>query len=364
MVHLKLSLKKSISGFKKEYFRKKLIVPNLKLNRRKLLLKNIKKAGFKEKKFDTGEVKLNYVVGPDNGLPLVLIPAQAASWENYQKVLIPLSKKFQVFALDVRGHGKSDWTTGDYSFESIGRDMSLFLQKVVKKPAIISGNSSGGLITIWIAANLPECTLAIIPEDPPLFSADWPRIKKEFVYNVLKSTVEIVKVLMESRSVKELSTAFQKIEKPIEGSKKTRKLPGWLTNLLAMIIRLFQSISTEKPLSIPLLPGKLRVLVETLSTYDPDFSQAWVDGRIYKGLNHEEALQRVKCPMLLLHANWFRHPEYGLVGAMDDEDAAYACELVPHCQYKRIDSDHVIHSDQPQVFIQEIEGFIGKIAQL
>jgi hypothetical protein len=61
--------------------------------------------------------------------------------------------------------------------------------------------------------------------------------------------------------------------------------------------------------------------------------------------------------MLLLHANWVRHPELGLSGAMDDDDAALARELAPEMQFKRIDSDHVIHSFESEIFIREIEDF-------
>ncbi|MHA2383825.1 MAG: alpha/beta fold hydrolase, partial [Candidatus Thorarchaeota archaeon] len=62
---------------------------------------------FEEKKLDTGEITINYVEGPENGVPLVLIPAQGADWTNYEKVLPLLSKNYHVFSLDVRGHGKS-----------------------------------------------------------------------------------------------------------------------------------------------------------------------------------------------------------------------------------------------------------------
>ena len=68
------------------------------------MLQNIQKAGFKEHRFNTGEIEMNYVVGPNNGPPLVLIPSQAAPWENYHGVLPSLSKKFEVFAVDIRGH--------------------------------------------------------------------------------------------------------------------------------------------------------------------------------------------------------------------------------------------------------------------
>ena len=127
--------------------------------------------GYEEKRFNTGEIEINYVVGPNNGPPLVLIPGQGADWTTYRKVLPLLSEDYHVYAVDVRGHGKSDWTTGDYSFTSIGRDFTTLLENVVHEPAIISGNSSGGLIALWLAANRPYLVKGIILEDPPLFSA-------------------------------------------------------------------------------------------------------------------------------------------------------------------------------------------------
>ena len=60
-------------------------------------------AGFTEQRFNTGEINLNYAVGPNHGPALVLVPAQMGNWESYLKVLLPLSQRFHVFAVDVRG---------------------------------------------------------------------------------------------------------------------------------------------------------------------------------------------------------------------------------------------------------------------
>ena len=157
-----------------------------KLNNRKLV-----NAGFSEKTYDTGSVKLNYVVGPKNGPSLLLIPAQMGMWESYKKVLLPLSKIFQVYAIDVRGHGKSSWTPGHYSWKIIGEDIKIFIENVIKQKVIISGNSSGGIIALWCAANIPEYISGIILEDAPIFSAEMPRFKEQdkFVYNGLKHLV-------------------------------------------------------------------------------------------------------------------------------------------------------------------------------
>lgn len=201
------------------------------------MLRSIKKAGFNEKIFDVGQqVKLNYVEGLNHGRTLVLIPAQIVNWENYYKVLPELSKKFRVYAVDIRGHGKSSWTT--------------FIKR------------------------------------------------------------------------------YQKSH------------PGELT------------------LDIPyLVPFSLRLFIKNLSQFDPDFARAFVDGRFYEGIDHEEALKKMQCPMLLLRAIWSHHPEYGLVGAMDDDDAQRAREIVPNLIYRQSKANHVIHSDRPKEFIRELEEF-------
>ena len=308
---------------------------------------------FEEKKLDTDEITINYVEGPENGDPLVLIPAQGADWTNYEKVLPLLSKNYHVFSLDVRGHGKSDWATGDYTFNSIGRDMTAFLEMVVKRPAFISGNSSGGLIALWLAANKPALVMGIILEDPPLFSADWPRIKEDsYVYRVLEVTVEMSRELKESRSIRGLARTFMKIKRPVEGG-KLRGVPRSAAYFISFMIRASQKFRSGNPS----LPGRLGKITEVLDTFDADFSQAFLDGRIYEGLDHADALERAECPILLLHANWVRHPEYGLVGAMDDDDTARAQKIAPEMQFKRIDSEHVIHSHNPELFVKEVEEF-------
>jgi pimeloyl-ACP methyl ester carboxylesterase len=91
--------------------------------------------------------------------------------------------------------------------------------------------------------------------------------------------------------------------------------------------------------------------------FDPDFSKAFVDGRFYDGINHEAALKAVKCPLLVLHATWHRYSKYGLVGAMDDADAARIKELVPHSEYRKIPANHVIHAFKPKQYIQAVLDF-------
>ncbi|MHA2397057.1 MAG: alpha/beta fold hydrolase, partial [Candidatus Thorarchaeota archaeon] len=221
----------------------------------------------------------------------------------------------------------------------------------------ISGNSSGGLIALWLAANRPSLVKGIILEDPPLFSAEWPRIKEDsYVYRVLQVTVEMSNELNESRSISGLARTFMKIKRPLPNG-KIKSIPRSAAYFISFLIRASQKLRSGNPS----LPGRLGRITDVLTDFDADFSQAWVDGRIYEGLDHADALRRAECPMILLHANWVRHPELGLSGAMDDEDAAFAREIAPEMQFKRIDSEHVIHSHNPDLYVNTVNEFVATI---
>jgi len=312
----------------------------------------VKIQGFSENQFDAGKATLNYVEGPDNVQPLILIPGQAGTWQSYEKVLGPLSKTFKVYSVDVRGHGKSTWTPGEYNFNNIGEDFTSFIKEVAQRPATISGNSSGGLIALWLAANRPELVNSIVLEDAPLFSADWPRIKSEFVYEVLNKTA----THLGNEDGPDYEGFLKSIQRPTEDG-KVKDFPGWLVNIFVWLIRRYEK--PGEPLDIPWMPKRMRLFFNILSSFDPDFSRSWVDGRIYEGLNHEDALSRVRCPVLIIHADWFR-TEKGLVGAMDDDDAEHAKEIAPHAEYVRLQTRHVTHSGAPEQFIELIENFAQK----
>ena len=319
-----------------------------KLNNRKLIT-----AGFSEKTYDTGTVKLNFVVGPDNGPSLLLIPAQIGIWESYKKVLLPLSKFFQVYAIDVRGHGKSSWTPGYYSWKIIGEDIKLFIENVIKQKVIISGNSSGGIIALWCAANIPEYVSGIILEDAPIFSAEMPRFKEQdkFVYNGLKHLVDQIGNIPD----RDLANYFKDMEVPAS-DKRIKKIPNWFVSWLSRKIKKFQNKYPDSPVEIG-FPDSLRLLIKSLSMFDPDFARAFVDGRFYDGIDHAEAFEKTECPILLIQADWKRYENYGLVGAFDDDDAQHAISLAPQIIYKKVSANHVIHAFKPKEYIKLLSEF-------
>ena len=316
-------------------------------------------AGITERSFDAGGVRLNYVGGPRNGQPLVLLPAQMGTWESYGKVLAPLAQRFEVYAVDIRGHGKSSWTTGNYSWATVGADLAAFLQQVVGRPAIVSGNSSGGVLALWLAANYPELVAGIVLEDAPVFSAELPRFRDRdrFVYQGLQHLVEAIGDVEH----RDLAEYFRGQVVPRERG-GVRRMPDWFITFMSWVLRRHPA-PPGQPVDVRWLPGPLRNLIRSLSTFDPDFARAFVDGRFYVGFDHAAALRRVRCPLLVLHADWFRHPEYGLVGALDADDAARIQALVPWAEYQRIPANHVIHYFKPKPFIAALERFGLRVAQ-
>ena len=149
--------------------------------------KAVRDAGFEYSTAELGAVALNYVRGPANGTPLVLVPAQMATWESYAESMPSLAQRFEVFVLDVRGHGASSWTSGHYDWNVAGDDLARFIEEVIGGSAVVSGNSSGGVLAIWLAARRPQLVHSIVVEDAPVFSTEWPRFRDRdrFVYNGL-----------------------------------------------------------------------------------------------------------------------------------------------------------------------------------
>ena len=129
---------------------------------------------FEEHLVDLGEVRMNYVrAGNPNKPALLLIPGQTESWWGYEKALPLLAEHFDAFAVDLRGQGRSTWTPGRYTLDNMGNDLVRFIDLVMARPTIVSGLSSGGVLSAWLSAYAkPGQLRGALYEDPPLFSSE------------------------------------------------------------------------------------------------------------------------------------------------------------------------------------------------
>ena len=79
-------------------------------------------------------------------------------------------------------------------------------------------------------------------------------------------------------------------------------------------------------------------------------------------IDHAEALAKIRCPALLLHAKFSFLPDGTLNGAMTQEDADKAIALLPNGTYPRVDATHVVHLDKPDLFVDVLYDFFLEAA--
>ena len=314
--------------------------------------------GFSEKQFNTGEVTLNYVEGPENGPAFLLIPGQMESWQGYKLVMPELAEHYHIYSVDLRGHGKSTRTPGQYSYNICGQDLKIFLEKVVGEPAIVSGLSSGAVLAVWLGAYAPDSVRALISEDPPMFSSIWPRISDE---RYMTYTFQTAIDALGSPTGRDLLAYFSHMGIPKDGQAELLLIPMPVAKALVGWIALSRKLNPRHPYDMPFVPYEQRVGVKFMMEYDVDFSVATIDGRLSAGFNPEDALKKVHCPMLLMQANWSRDENWGLLGAMDGYDAERIRTLVPDLHYAKVDSGHAIHMGQPQWYLDQVQSFLDNV---
>jgi pimeloyl-ACP methyl ester carboxylesterase len=319
------------------------------LNYDKGTAKKLQKAGFTEKQatLPDGTV-LNYGEGPENGPPLLLIHGQMTSWENYVRVLPKLSKHYHIFAVDCHGHGKSSKDPAKYTAQAMGKDFIWFIDEVIGQPAIVSGHSSGGLLTAWLAANAPEKVLGIVLEDPPFFSTEPDRSGKTFaglgfevIHRFLNQTEETnyTRFFLEHTY---LQTFFGE---------------GW--NGIKNYAFKYMEKNPGKPLRIFFLPPLVNQAFDlTAGPYDLRFGDTFYDHSWFDGFDQAETLARIKCPSILIHTSWSYSEDGILLGAMSGEDAQRAHQLIAGNKLIEVKSGHGFHFEKPKEFIRIMLAFL------
>lgn len=268
------------------------------------------------------------------------------------------SKNYHVFAVDVRGHGKSSMTPGKYSYNIIGKDLESFLRNVVKKPAIVSGLSSGAVLAIWLGAYAPKFVSAIISEDPPLFSSMYPRIKKEkYMCRLFETAVKTL-----GKPVRDIKGFFalQGIPHP-KKDKELLMMPSFIASYISTSFNINKKLQPLKKYDLINANFDQRVGLKFISEYDVDFSKATIDGRLSKGFSPDAALKRIKCPMLLIHANWSESKYWGILGALNDKDAEKIKSSVKNLTYVKVNANHDVHLSKPKLFTKTVKEFLNKI---
>lgn len=332
------------------------------LGHRSLLPRPLVRRGFTQHAVPVADdIEISLVRGPAAGPPLVLIPAQMGTWQTYERVAAALSRDYEVIAVDVPGHGASSWLEGGYTWDRVGDCLRELLERVLEAPAIVAGNSSGGILALWLAANAPEQVAAVVLEDAPVFSVEWPRFRDRdrFVHRGLAHAVEVLE-----KPDRRLADYFRGQELPVSPT-RVKRFPDWAVDrIIDPGVRRWERRHPGEPSGFAAwwAPRAFGDLFRSLSMFDPEFARAFVDGSMGGGFSHEAALRAVRVPLLVMHGRWMRLEPYGLVGALDDADVARIEHLVPQARVVRVDANHVLHRYRSRWYVDQLRELGAELA--
>ena len=104
--------------------------------------------------------------GDSNNQPVILlhhVSSQARTWDNFAS---SISDNYYVIAIDMRGHGDSDWANeGEYTTEHYAYDVEQIANNMGLKNIIVIGGSLGGRVGLVFASKNPSLVHSIIMED-------------------------------------------------------------------------------------------------------------------------------------------------------------------------------------------------------
>ncbi len=113
---------------------------------------------------DSQRLRLHYVVWGDDGKPpLILLHGGRDHARSWDRTAEALCNRYQVFALDLRGHGDSDWALGgNYSIIDYALDLHAVVGEIGRTPVTLVAHSLGGSIALQYAGTMPEKVRAVV----------------------------------------------------------------------------------------------------------------------------------------------------------------------------------------------------------
>ena len=292
---------------------------------------------LKERSFNTGTTEINFAEGPHLGPPLVLLHGLPGRWQEFLPIMPTMSLQWHTYALDFRGQGKSGRVPGQYLSKYYAADVVKFLQQQLDEPAILFGESAGGMVALGVAAQRPELVRAIVVGDSPIdmnVLVGW--MTSEGFQHYFSALRELSGL---DHSIAELTRQIADI--PIQ-------VPGQDTR-----IRYGDSPGVDAI--------QIQQLAITLSHMDPGVLEYHAEGRareFLEGFDLDKVLGRITSPVLLLQGN----PSLG--GMMTNEAVKHVQSILPNAMHVLIETaGHDLGLDTWEVspLLRAVTSFLGSL---
>ena len=305
-------------------------------------------AGFAEKRADVGGVAINYAEGPDNGPALLLVHGQGMEWEDYASVLPQLAARYRVFAVDCFGHGESAHDPALYSCISSGDALVEFADRLIDGSYIVSGHSSGGVISAYVAASDPEHVVACVLEDPPLFRVTPEEAQDGAGTFAWHDGYVVAHSFLQQEEIEDYASWYA-------SRSYLFSLFGGLQSMLADQTAEWCSAHPSDHVVNAWVPRSWTRGMYFMDDYDPRFGDAFYDGTWMAGIDQEAILRQIRCPVVYLKASTSYGDDGVLYAATTDADAARIQRSIPQCEAVVIESGHDIHVERPGVFASSVD---------
>jgi pimeloyl-ACP methyl ester carboxylesterase len=250
-------------------------------------------------------------------------------WQDWQSVLPELMTRWQVFALDHRGHGGSGRASGAYRVADFASDALAFVQSYVGERAVLWGHSLGAMTAAVVAARAPERFEALVLEDPPgtLLAGGIGQSRYQLQFTGIRSLLD------------------ERLEAPVL-AERLATLP--VQHPRDGRIVEFREIRDQ---------AALRFSAECLVKMDPAVLDSLIAGRWLDGLDWFGELARITCPTLLLRAD----PDCG--GMLSAAEAARIAEIIPQCRrIERPGLGHNLHATDPRATLALVGDFLASVS--
>src|SRR4051812_7500346 len=265
-------------------------------------------APLEERKIEAGEVTLNVAVSASSRPPMALLHGVVRRWQDFLPIMPSLALRWQLWAVDLRGHGLSA-RAPRYLVVDYVRDIVHLVREHWREPGVLVGHSLGAMVAAAVAAELPDHVRAIVLEDPPF----------ETLGDNIRSTPFFAQ--------------FAGMHLYAGSGRSVSDLARELAEL-----RIATPLNPE-----PVRMGdvrdstSLRFTARALRDLDPAVLQPIVAGQWLNGYDHESILRRLTMPSLMLRG------DERMGGMLTRASADRACQLTADCTVIDLPTGHHIH---------------------
>lgn len=272
---------------------------------------------------------LHFARGPAHGQRIAFLHGVLRTWETFLPLMAPLSARYELVGIDLRGHGRSEKPPHGYQVADYARHLRSWLTDATETPIVLYGHSLGAMVAMLLAAEEPALVAGVVLEDPP-FHTMGTRIGQTPWQSYFRAVQQLAG---SSGSVAEVAAALAVI--PWEDVKTGRT------------VRLGD---VRDGASLRFFARSLRQVYPAV--LDPVVAGHWLDG-----YDLEKIASAVRCPVLVLQAD----PEAG--GTLNNDDVALMRSKTQDLSVVRFaHAGHNLHTARTQDIVNLVFAFVESLS--